>query len=754
MKMTTWKHLTALLLSLLLLLTAGAALAAETPLSDFDYTLRDGRVVLTRYKGTDTAVHVAGSYVIDGASCGVTIDTATCFRNNTKITSATLSAGIRFATTVDGTLVSNSMQGLFQGCTALTEVDLTKISTAGVTDMSYLFSNCQKLKAVDFSSFDTSEVTTLTYLLDYCMDLTSLTGYENWDTGKVVNIYKTFNRVAYHYIDDSYHDIRPQLIDISRWDLSKVKNSGWCFQNCHVNAIRIPDNLAVISAGFFNHAAQLEVTSYTIPAGVKKIGYAHTFYDMGEALTELKVAPGNTHYKSVDGVLYSMDGTELLGVPRSKVFENNTFYIPEGVTFMGELSFSRNYGLKKIVLPNSYVIRQVIPENDPQYIVYEDNGNLNGGNSLYVALYVNTGVTSYGVKADNPRYAEHEDIIYSKDMTELVAIPVLYARAINVPEGATTWLPEAFIEYASSDGRLANCKSVSIPSTMVNIAPTQVARLNRTAKAYTAFRITVHPDNPVYYVDNKGLLQEGPNVYTAQITLDEDTFVYDGAPKTPTLSVKASDGTVLTQGTDYTVTYLDNVNAGTATVRITGMGDYPGLTEVTFTIQPKDIAGTPLRLLGQLTWNGEVQSQPFEVDLPDGAWTVTGNTARNVGVYRLTVQGKGNYTGAVSCLYEIAPAAGDVALLDTLTGGNVTAAHLPALERLRDMMRQADTTLADEATLARYEDILARCEALIALLASQVPPTGDDASPALYLTLALLSAALLLLTRRSARRAA
>ena len=40
----------------------------------------------------------------------------------------------------------------------------------------------------------------------------------------------------------------------------------------------------------------------------------------------------------------------------------------------------------------------------------------------------------------------------------------------------------------------------------------------------------------------------------------------------------------LVEGTDYTVTYADNTNAGTATVTITGTGNYAGDTEVTFEI--------------------------------------------------------------------------------------------------------------------------------------------------------------------------
>ena len=83
-KMNICRRLTAALLLLMLMLTAGASLAEETPLADFDYTILGKRVLLKKYKGTNTSVHVADSYEIDGVSYGVTLDSATVFRNNTN----------------------------------------------------------------------------------------------------------------------------------------------------------------------------------------------------------------------------------------------------------------------------------------------------------------------------------------------------------------------------------------------------------------------------------------------------------------------------------------------------------------------------------------------------------------------------------------------------------------------------------------------------------------------------------------------
>ena len=71
-------------------------------------------------------------------------------------------------------------------------------------------------------------------------------------------------------------------------------------------------------------------------------------------------------------------------------------------------------------------------------------------------------------------------------------------------------------------------------------------------------------------------------------------FTYDGTKQKPSVTVQryvkpdsygtGMDKDDLTEGIDYTVTYKDNVNAGTATVTITGIGYYMDSVERTFTI--------------------------------------------------------------------------------------------------------------------------------------------------------------------------
>lgn len=72
----------------------------------------------------------------------------------------------------------------------------------------------------------------------------------------------------------------------------------------------------------------------------------------------------------------------------------------------------------------------------------------------------------------------------------------------------------------------------------------------------------------------------GRDVYAAQASCE----TYNGKAKKPVPVVKYN-GKTLTEGKQYTVSYLDNVNAGQAIVRIDGKGKYGGVEFLNFTIK-------------------------------------------------------------------------------------------------------------------------------------------------------------------------
>ena len=110
----------------------------------------------------------------------------------------------------------------------------------------------------------------------------------------------------------------------------------------------------------------------------------------------------------------------------------------------------------------------------------------------------------------------------------------------------------------------------------------------------------------------------------------------------------------------YKVTYLNNKNAGTAAVKITGTGKYGGEIVYPFEITPIDISNADFsKALKAKVYNGGVCAPATTVKL--GKKTLKANTDYTIlydgeelevvpakSSYTISIKGKGNYTGIVS----------------------------------------------------------------------------------------------------------
>lgn len=70
----------------------------------------------------------------------------------------------------------------------------------------------------------------------------------------------------------------------------------------------------------------------------------------------------------------------------------------------------------------------------------------------------------------------------------------------------------------------------------------------------------------------------------ANVTIPQESYEYTGTEIKPEVTVTLSDGTGLIFGTDYTVSYEDNTDIGTATVNVIGRGNYTGKANGSFGI--------------------------------------------------------------------------------------------------------------------------------------------------------------------------
>lgn len=92
----------------------------------------------------------------------------------------------------------------------------------------------------------------------------------------------------------------------------------------------------------------------------------------------------------------------------------------------------------------------------------------------------------------------------------------------------------------------------------------------------------------------------GLNIKDAKIVMpSEETYSYNGKAQTPDVTVTLNDNE-LEKNTDYKIDYVNNQNAGTATINITGMGRYEGSVSKNFTINKKAVTVSGITAQGKI----------------------------------------------------------------------------------------------------------------------------------------------------------
>lgn len=154
------------------------------------------------------------------------------------------------------------------------------------------------------------------------------------------------------------------------------------------------------------------------------------------------------------------------------------------------------------------------------------------------------------------------------------------------------------------------------------------------------------------------ILPIAPQTYNGGAAIKPEIQVYNGAK-------------LLVEKKDYTVTYKNNKNAGTATVTVTGKGSYKDTATETFEILPKSIwsesISRPSWVNTTLSKTGKFTAP--KVVLKDGKKTMKAGTEANPKDYIITwpedttagygkvvtITGTGNYTGTEQIVLDILP---------------------------------------------------------------------------------------------------
>ena len=366
MKLKKWLPALAAFAAMVVLCAVCAG--AET-YGDLEYSvLDDGTVEITDYNGSTKTVDIPEK--INGKS--VTSIGNCAFRYCTSLKSITIpnsvmeigSSAFSGCSSLTSITIPNSVTEIgvyaFKGCTSLTSITIPN-SVTNIGDST--FWGCSSLTAI-YVTVDNKNYTSVNGVL-FNKDKTALICYPAGKTDKSYNITNSVTSIG-DYAFNGCSSLTNVTIPNSVTEIggsafvgcaslksitmpNSVTSIGdMAFYKCSsLTSITIPDSVMSIVSSAFSDCSKLR--SITIPNSVTSIG-AWAFNGC-TGLTAINVAMENQNYVSPDGVLYNKDKTTIICYPAGT--KGNNYKIPDGVTEIGSIAFSRCSSLTSVTIPNS-----------------------------------------------------------------------------------------------------------------------------------------------------------------------------------------------------------------------------------------------------------------------------------------------------------------------------------------------------------------------------------------------------------------
>lgn len=255
-----------------------------------------------------------------------------------------------------------------------------------------------------------------------------------------------------------------------------------------------------------------------------------------------------------------------------------------------------------------------------------------------------------------------------------VTIPATTTASITKAQITITWAnPSQSMDYTGSQAVITAPTVSAQGNATVSVTPSYSYKVNggdgdtftnglpTNAGTYTVKASIAESDNLTAAEATMELTISPKTVSSPMITLEYTTHEYTGSELRPTVTVK--DGNTVIPANEYTVTYGNNENAGTATVTISNVeGNYTVSGTANFTITAKPLTGAAVNASGTFTYSGNAHTPEPTVTLggkpltKDTDYTVTYADNENAGTATITVTGKGNYSGTATGSFTITKA--------------------------------------------------------------------------------------------------
>ena len=560
------------------------------------------------------------------------------------------------------------MENMFYACEALTALDLSSFDTSGVTNMDNMFRECESLTALNLSSFDTSAVENMTYMFSGCKALTALD-------------LSSFDTSAVNAMDCMFGECESLVsLDLQSFNTSNVWNMFGMFSECRsLSALNVKsfDTAAVGGMGsMFRNCESLTVLDLNSFSTDRLVYFDQMFNNCYQLQTiyvsDKWVLPEN-NYEYTPGfencyALVGGNGTAYAEYGRTQVdmaridrpdepgYFTEKVYLPVDSVTLSKTAFARTGKQIKVgsyikVKSGTTALRYGIDYT----MSYADNTALG---------YQTASVTVTGIGDYSGTVTKYYSIVPAK-----LAAPALSVNG--------TALHVQWTANADADGyQVQYCQNSSFSSS----DPTY--HIASYGKSKTACDLTKYPKiGETWYVrvrafvssdgttsgSKAGLWSDAKSLKLIgtvdTVTLSKTSFVYTGKEiKTGSYISVKSAGTALKYGTDFTLSYADNINTGTATVTVTGTGNYKGTITKQYTITRKAVTAAMISLTqDSFVYTGKEIRIGSYVKVKNGSialkygtdYTLSYADNVSIGTATVTVTGIGNYKGTASAQYQI-----------------------------------------------------------------------------------------------------
>ena len=685
---------------------------------DYEYMLNSqSKAVITAYNGTATAVNIPSQ--LDGHSVVKVGDYS--FKNNTSVTSVNLPASVKEIGTyafygctglsyINLAGVTDIGLGAFKACGSLSSVILAETleylgdnafeSTAlisvtipsNITKLgNSLFRNCSALNSISFTG-------NVDFIGEHCFDsCSSLSSFDFSRAPRYIGDYAFassgirsasiggLRRVGAGVFDNS----ALESVSVSGVDLELFGTFSYA---SHLRTAFLGSGVTAVYKETFKNCSQLE--TLTLGEDVAYIsndtflgcGNLKTlYYNAKDVSTKFSLSVANIKsepdfrnqlYRDLSPFKVSFDniifGNKVRAIGQG-LFSNQmnitSVFLPKSVKTIRRLAFFNCSALETVVWNSPVKKVEVAAFWGCENLVDFNFVNLSTTN-LRAFASTNIETVSLGLTA-----IVEEDTPESQPLPQLNMLRAKSFDSTDVEEDEPYYeeedeQPNLTVIAEESFENNASLISVGIGGNVETIEGKAFANCENLEKAVISDSVTEIaadafencPKLTIYCFENSPahLYAAANGIRVTTLVIDPiPNQIYTGHAIRPALNVTCS-GSHLAKGEDYEVSYSNNINVGTATVRVNGENDYKMLTStVNFTIVTRDISNVYVLSIDEQSYTGSAVTPEVTVTysgkiLNEGKdYTVNYHNNISSGTAKAVIRGCGNYSGVKTVEFTI-----------------------------------------------------------------------------------------------------